>query len=188
MVLHPVSKRSILVQFKCLIQNIESFKKHSWKDIQTWMFREVTKRAYTFPTLREGAKMKEKAGTHGRSLAVTFSEGNVTWEPQKERKNLHLGTQLDRKCKYEQTCMLHIYTFSANVNGDSWLAEAVTTTVPARTSQRVGSMLQGKDVTDSRTRMSNVLTFSIHSKIFSRSFPAKFRSPSSLMYVNNVKT
>lgn len=55
-----------------------------------------------------------------RSHLVT----KTSWELQKEKKNLQLGTQLYRKSKYERTCMLPIYTFSARVDGD-WLAEVV---------------------------------------------------------------
>lgn len=104
MVWHPVFKRSMLVQFKCLTQKIESLKKRSWKEIQTWMFRQGTKCTYTFPMLWAEGEMKEEAGIHGQSLAVPFSEENVPWDPQRGSKHLHAGTQLDRKCMSGPAC------------------------------------------------------------------------------------
>ena len=124
MVWHPVFKRSMLVQFKCLTQKIKSLKKRSWKEIQTWMFRQGIKCIYPFPMLWAEGEMEEEAGTHGQSLAFPFSEESVPRDPQRGSKHLHAGTQLDRKYMSGPACA-PLTPFSAGVDGDSRLAEAV---------------------------------------------------------------
>lgn len=125
MVWHPVFKRSMLVQFKCLTQKIKSFKKMQLKRNSNL---NVSARNKTHLHISYAVS----GGRNERGGRNTWAEScrPIQWRkrPMRPSEGKRRSPRRDAagQIMYEWTCVCPTHTLSAGGDGDGRLAEAVT--------------------------------------------------------------
>lgn len=170
MVWHPVFKRSMLVQFKCLTQKIESLKKCSWKEIQTWMFRQGQNTLIHFLRCEQREKWKRRQEYMGRVLP-SHPVRKMSHETLRGEAKISTQGHGWTENVWADLRAPHLHPQRGRRRGrpTRWGCDELQS---QRGSPCVAPTLQGEDVTELRTRTSSMLTFPTHSEKHSPPAPS----------------